>query len=96
MVLSQLLISCPGFFTSAILFYLFNLASPVDSAKRMAQYDDIDVYGTFTPREAERLGIAPLDEDAAIVGVGEADGHNDSNDRPISGDTNGHRDGFEL
>lgn len=59
-----------GFFTSALLFYLFNLAFPLNTVKGMAQYDDIDVYGTFTPREAERLSVAPLDEDAVIVGVG--------------------------
>jgi NCS1 family nucleobase:cation symporter-1 len=63
-----------GFFTSALLFYLSNLAFPVNGVKALAQYDDIDVYGTFTPREAERLGVAPLDEDTAIVGVGEAAG----------------------
>jgi hypothetical protein len=84
-----------GFFISAILFYLLNLAFPVQSDKDMAQYDDVDVYGTFTPKEAERLGIAPLDEDAAIVGIGDAHGENHSNAGPIE-DVHGRRDGFKL
>ncbi|KAF2001266.1 NCS1 nucleoside transporter family protein-like protein [Amniculicola lignicola CBS 123094] len=48
-----------GFFISATIFYGLNLAFPVPD---MDQYDEIDVYGTFTPQEARRVGVMPLDE----------------------------------
>lgn len=38
----------------------------------MDQYDEVDIYGTFTPKEAERLGIQPLEEDlrdSSVVGI---------------------------
>lgn len=35
----------------------------------MDQYDDVDVYGTFTPEEAQRLGIVALGEGDAVAGV---------------------------
>lgn len=70
---------------------------PVRNVKSMAQYDDVDVYGTFTPQEAERLGVAPLDEDAAIVGVGETGEEDSSYVGPVE-DSNDHgrRSGLKL
>jgi NCS1 family nucleobase:cation symporter-1 len=49
-----------GFFISAVLFYLLNLAYPVPE---MAQQDEVDIYGTFTPEEARSKGVVPLEED---------------------------------
>jgi hypothetical protein len=49
------------------LFYVLNFTFPVD--EDMAQFDDVDFYGTFNPKEAERLGVSPLEEDAPIVPV---------------------------
>lgn len=54
-----------GFFISAIVFYLLNVLFPVPD---MDQYDDLDVYGTFSSSEARRAGVMPLDEDSTIVG----------------------------
>jgi len=34
----------------------------------MDQIDDLDVYGTFSPSEARRAGVMPLDEDSTIIG----------------------------
>jgi NCS1 family nucleobase:cation symporter-1 len=39
----------------------------------MVQFDEVDIYGTFTPKEAQRLGIAPVDEDSSLVGITAAD-----------------------
>lgn len=49
------------------MFYLLNLVFPVP--EDMAQYDDVDVYGTFTSTEARRLGIIPLDESSSVIGI---------------------------
>jgi NCS1 family nucleobase:cation symporter-1 len=48
-----------GFFISAVVFYVLNLAFPVPD---MDQIDDVDVYGTFTTAEAHRIGVVPLSE----------------------------------
>lgn len=50
-----------GFFISAVVFYTLNLAfTPKDA---MDQYDEFDVYGTFTPREARRAGVVPIEDE---------------------------------
>ena len=46
-----------GFFISAVVFYGLNLIFPVPD---MDQMDSVDVYGTFTPAEARRIGVAPF------------------------------------
>jgi NCS1 family nucleobase:cation symporter-1 len=51
----------PGFFISAIVFYALNFSFPPKDA--MDQYDDFDIYGTFTTKEARRAGILPLEDD---------------------------------
>ncbi|KAL1894044.1 hypothetical protein Sste5346_006186 [Sporothrix stenoceras] len=43
-----------GFFISCILFYILNTVFPPDG---LGEQDDVDVYGTFTPEEAAKLGI---------------------------------------
>jgi nucleobase:cation symporter-1, NCS1 family len=35
----------------------------------MDQYDELDVYGTFTPGEARRIGVVLLDEDSSIIEI---------------------------
>jgi NCS1 family nucleobase:cation symporter-1 len=35
----------------------------------MDQYDEVDVYGTFTPAEARRIGVVPLEDNASITGI---------------------------
>ena len=57
-----------GFFISATVFYLLNLAFPVPD---MDQIDDLDIYGTFTDAEARRVGVVPLSND--IFYAGDAD-----------------------
>jgi hypothetical protein len=37
-----------------LVFYLTNLAFPVS---RIGDMDEVDVYGTFTPEEAKKLGV---------------------------------------
>jgi NCS1 family nucleobase:cation symporter-1 len=48
-----------GFFISGLVFYLLNLAFPIDN---MDQVDAVDLYGTFTQAEARRIGVVQLDE----------------------------------
>jgi NCS1 family nucleobase:cation symporter-1 len=60
------LIIALGFFISALIFYLLNLACPVE---HMDQIDSVDLYGTFTPAEARRAGTTPLEEVPSIEGV---------------------------
>jgi hypothetical protein len=33
----------------------------------MDQTDEVDIYGTFTPAEARRIGVILLEEDAVIT-----------------------------
>ncbi|XXG94517.1 hypothetical protein Hte_000774 [Hypoxylon texense] len=47
-----------GFFTSATIFFVLNKLFPVAG---MGEYDEVDVYGTFTAKEAEKLGIIPVE-----------------------------------
>jgi NCS1 family nucleobase:cation symporter-1 len=54
-----------GFFISAVVFYALNVAFPPKDA--MSQYDEFDIYGTFTSNEARRVGVVPNDDD----GLGE-------------------------
>jgi NCS1 family nucleobase:cation symporter-1 len=55
-----------GFFISAAVFYGLNVIFPVAD---MDQMDAVDVYGTFTPTEAHRIGVAPLEENPSILGI---------------------------
>ncbi|PVI08010.1 hypothetical protein DM02DRAFT_666020 [Periconia macrospinosa] len=61
-----------GFFISAIVFYVLNLVFPVPN---MDQIDDVDVFGTFTPAEARRNGVALLDEDPHVYVENVVTGH---------------------
>ncbi|KAI2629867.1 NCS1 nucleoside transporter family protein-like protein [Hypoxylon sp. NC1633] len=47
-----------GFFISAIVFFLLNKFFPVIG---MGEYDEVDVYGTFTAKEAAKLGVVPVE-----------------------------------
>ncbi|KAI1336903.1 NCS1 nucleoside transporter family protein-like protein [Xylariaceae sp. FL0016] len=55
-----------GFFTSGAIFLLLNKIFPVTG---LGEYEDTDIYGTFTAKEAARLGVAPTsaagDEDTS-------------------------------
>ncbi|ORY05052.1 NCS1 nucleoside transporter family protein-like protein [Clohesyomyces aquaticus] len=53
-----------GFFTSATIFLILNKLFPVHD---MDQYDDIDVYGTFTEAEARKLGVIRLDDSPGMA-----------------------------
>jgi len=45
-----------GFFSSFVIFYALNVLFPVPGC---GDTDEFDVYGTFTPAEAAKLGIVP-------------------------------------
>jgi len=49
-----------GFFSSALVFYLTNLLFPADN---VGHVDDVDVFGTFTPEEAKKMGCVPYQSD---------------------------------
>lgn len=59
-----------GFFISAAVFYVLNLAFPVPN---MDQIDQVDIYGTFTAVEARRIGVVSLSDDAILTGISSAD-----------------------
>ncbi|KAJ9148595.1 Uracil permease [Pleurostoma richardsiae] len=46
-----------GFFVSSIIFYTLNRLFP---AAGMGDYDEVDVYGTFSPKEAAKMGVVPV------------------------------------
>lgn len=60
------MLTVPGFFISAVVFYLLNIAFPVAD---MGQIDDVDVYGTFTDAEARRIGVVTDSNDTAFDGL---------------------------
>ncbi|KAF3013045.1 hypothetical protein E8E14_009756 [Neopestalotiopsis sp. 37M] len=45
-----------GFFISFVSFYVMNLIFPTN---HLGEFDEVDNWGTFTVREAEKLGIVP-------------------------------------
>ncbi|KAI1480299.1 uracil permease [Daldinia eschscholtzii] len=47
-----------GFFMSAIIFVLLNKLFPVAG---MGEYDEVDIYGTFTLKEATKLGVVHVE-----------------------------------
>ncbi|KAI0125872.1 uracil permease [Xylariales sp. AK1849] len=49
-----------GFFISATIFYVLNLLFPPDG---LGDFDETDLYGTFTHREAEKVGVVPVEEE---------------------------------
>ena len=56
-----------GFSLSAFIFYVTMRIFPVDG---LGDCDAIDYYGTFTVKEAARLGVAQLDSsEASLEGV---------------------------
>ena len=63
------------------MFYVLNVIFPVPD---MDQIDDIDVYGTFSPKEARRAGVIPLDEAASIVGKDDAE-HDENTSKRVFG-----------
>ncbi|KAI5927569.1 uracil permease [Camillea tinctor] len=50
-----------GFFTSAIIFLLLNKIFPPEG---LGEFDEVDVYGTFTAKEAIKLGVSTVDQQA--------------------------------
>ncbi|TLD11019.1 hypothetical protein PgNI_05440 [Pyricularia grisea] len=56
-----------GLAISFVLFYVVNWFYPVKGA---GEYDDYDDWATFTPYEAEKLGIVPHENASELVGSG--------------------------
>ncbi|KAI1484751.1 uracil permease [Biscogniauxia mediterranea] len=50
-----------GFFTSAVIFLLLNKIFPHEG---LGEFDEVDVYGTFTAKEAIKLGVSTVDQQA--------------------------------
>lgn len=46
-----------GFFISGTIFFALNKLFP---RRGMGEYDEVDVYGTFTAAEAAKLGVCVL------------------------------------
>lgn len=42
-----------------MIFYVLNILFPPEG---LGQFEETDLYGTFTAREAAKLGIEPMDE----------------------------------
>jgi len=55
-----------GFFFSATIFYVLNLLFPY---KNMGEFDDVDVYGTFTASEAKKRGVLQLSTPEVLEGT---------------------------
>lgn len=55
-----------GFFFSATIFYVLNLLFPY---KHMGEFDDVDVYGTFTVAEAKKRGVLQLSNPEVLEGM---------------------------
>lgn len=60
-----------GFMISFALFWGVNGLFPVEG---LGEYDEVDVYGTFTASEAAKLGVTPCEEEAAVSGFGKEEG----------------------
>jgi nucleobase:cation symporter-1, NCS1 family len=52
-----------GFVVSGLIFYVLNILFPPEG---MSLYEETDLYGTFTAREAARLGVVPTIEAQAV------------------------------
>ncbi|KAI0013531.1 NCS1 nucleoside transporter family protein-like protein [Xylariaceae sp. FL0662B] len=57
-----------GFFISGTLFFALNKLFPVAG---MGEYDEIDLYGTFTAEEAAKLGVIPVEQTLGVPESGE-------------------------
>ncbi|KAL7629479.1 hypothetical protein AAE478_000999 [Parahypoxylon ruwenzoriense] len=57
-----------GFFTSGFVFFVLNKLFPVGG---MGEYDEVDAYGTFTTKEAEKLGVIPVEFQTEAYDSGE-------------------------
>ncbi|KAI9728802.1 MAG: hypothetical protein M1834_007188 [Cirrosporium novae-zelandiae] len=53
-----------GFFTSSTIFFVLNKLFPCSV---YVAYDEVDVYGTFTAKEAAKLGVAKLDTPEMVL-----------------------------
>ncbi|KAL1621731.1 hypothetical protein SLS56_009035 [Neofusicoccum ribis] len=62
-----------GFFVSGTLFYIMNKAFPYGG---YGEYDQSDIYGTFTPKEAAALNVIPING-----GVEEIQGYNPDSEK---------------
>jgi NCS1 family nucleobase:cation symporter-1 len=60
-MLHKSLTGFPGFFISALVFYVLNI---IFSVPELDQIDPVDLYGTFTEAEGTRAGVASLEEDS--------------------------------
>ncbi|KAI1385016.1 NCS1 nucleoside transporter family protein-like protein [Hypoxylon trugodes] len=57
-----------GFFISATIFIILNKLFPVSG---LGEYDEVDIYGTFTTKEADKLGIISVEFQTNAYGSGE-------------------------
>ena len=60
-----------GFVISFTMFYIFNYFWP---PRGLGEVDEYDVFGTFTPEEAAKLGVTPGPGSTVIEGMVESDG----------------------
>ncbi|KAI0594102.1 uracil permease [Biscogniauxia sp. FL1348] len=55
-----------GFFTSAVIFFLLNKIFPPEG---LGEFDEVDMYGTFTAKEAINLGVSTAEQQADLYEV---------------------------
>ena len=55
-----------GFFVSGTIFFALNKIFPYHG---MGEYDEIDIYGTFTAAEAARRGVVPTSDAEVLEGM---------------------------
>ncbi|KAH8842798.1 hypothetical protein MCOR27_006624 [Pyricularia oryzae] len=79
-----------GLAISFVLFYAANRLFPVEGA---GEYDEYDDWATFTPREAEKLGVVPHEDASDFVGSGR---FGDSGYRPRTAPATGKQKDLEV
>ncbi|KAH9436015.1 hypothetical protein MCOR02_004925 [Pyricularia oryzae] len=79
-----------GLAISFVLFYATNRLFPVEGA---GEYDEYDDWATFTPREAEKLGVVPHEDASDFVGSGR---FGDSGYRPRTAPATGKQKDLEV
>ncbi|KAF2728930.1 NCS1 nucleoside transporter family protein-like protein [Polyplosphaeria fusca] len=72
-----------GFFISATIFYALNVIFPIFE---MDVFDETDIFGTFTPTEAAKIGIVPLEStDGFGMGVDGSENRHSSEHVKVDG-----------
>jgi nucleobase:cation symporter-1, NCS1 family len=66
-----------GFAISFTLFYIFNHFWP---PRGLGEIDEYDIFNTFTPEEAVRLGVTPNGGSTVVEAVAESDGASSEKD----------------